>query len=147
MSRIENLKVKLFADGADIISMKRMSKSPVIQGLTTNPTLMRKAGISNYREFALEVLSQMKDKPISFEVFSDDFSEMQREAIEISSWAENVYVKIPITNTRGESTSSVIANLNQSGVKVNVTAIFNISQVEVALDSLGCDTPSYISIF
>lgn len=147
MSPIENLKVKIFADGADIADMIKMANSDLISGLTTNPTLMRKAGIKNYRDFAIEVLTNIKNKPISFEVFSDDLREMQREALEIASWAENVYVKIPIMNTRGEFTSEVIAYLSQNQVKVNVTAVFSHRQIGIALESLYGATSSYISIF
>ena len=108
MEKISNLKVKLFADGADLTGMLEMYKKPYIQGLTTNPTLMRKAGITDYRKFAQEVLTHIKTKPISFEVFSDDLQEMERQALEISTWGSNVYVKIPITNTQGISTEKIV---------------------------------------
>jgi transaldolase len=144
---IENLKIKIFADGADLNGMLEMYKKPYIQGLTTNPTLMRKAGIADYKSFALEVLSQIKDKPISFEVFSDELEEMKRQAIEISSWGENVYVKIPITNTLGESTGEVIDYLVRQEVKVNVTALMTTEQVVTIAKVLNSSVPSYVSVF
>jgi transaldolase len=144
---IENLKIKLFADGADLNGMLDMYNKSYIKGLTTNPTLMRKAGISNYKEFATEVLSQIKDKPISFEVFSDDLEEMKQQGLEIASWGQNVYVKIPITNTLGLSTSTVIEKLVQEGVKVNVTALMLPEQVQVVANVLNPDVPSYVSVF
>ena len=144
---IEDLKIKIFADGADLKGMLEMHEKPYIKGLTTNPTLMRKAGIANYKSFAFEVLSQIKEKPISFEVFSDEFAEMKRQAIEISSWGENVYVKIPITNTLGESTSKVVDYLVQQNVKVNVTALMTTEQVVEVAKVLDSSVPSYISVF
>lgn len=144
---IENLKIKIFADGADLNGMLEMYKKPYIQGLTTNPTLMRKAGVVNYKEFALEVLSHVVDKPISFEVFSDDLIEMQKQALEISSWGDNVYVKVPITNTKGESTKNVVRELVAKGIKVNVTAIFTTEQVRDVVEELDPSVPSYISVF
>jgi transaldolase len=144
---IESLKIKLFADGADLNGMLDMYNKSYIKGLTTNPTLMRKAGISNYKEFATEVLSQIKDKPISFEVFSDDLEEMKQQGLEIASWGQNVYVKIPITNTLGLSTSTVIEKLVQEGVKVNVTALMLPEQVQVVANVLNPDVPSYVSVF
>ena len=124
-----NLKIKIFADGANKSEMLEMSQNAVIKGLTTNPSLMRKAGVENYKEFALDVLSKIKDKPISFEVFSDDLNEMERQAIEISSWAKNVYVKLPITNTKGITTSKLIKYLSDKNIKLNVTAVFTLKQV------------------
>lgn len=144
---VENLQVKLFADGADLSGMLEMNAKPYIKGLTTNPTLMRKAGITNYKEFATEVLSQIKEKPISFEVFSDDLEIMKRQALEIASWAENVYVKIPVTNTLGISTSPVIEFLVKQGVKVNVTALMTSEQVETVARVLDPNVPSYVSLF
>lgn len=144
---IESLKIKLFADGADLNGMLEMYNKSYIKGLTTNPTLMRKAGISNYKEFATEVLSQIKDKPISFEVFSDDLEEMKQQGLEIASWGQNVYVKIPITNTLGLSTSIVIEKLVQEGVKVNVTALMLPEQVQVVANALNPEVPSYVSVF
>jgi transaldolase len=144
---IENLKIKIFADGADLNGMLEMHEKPYIKGLTTNPTLMRKAGISDYKSFAIEVLSQIKEKPISFEVFSDELAEMKRQAMEISSWGENVYVKIPITNTKGESTKSVVRVLVEKGIKVNVTAIFTPEQVRDVVAELDPSVSSFISVF
>lgn len=121
--KLEDLRIKIFADGADLETMIRLNDDPLIKGLTTNPTLMRKAGITNYEAFAKEVLKHVTKKPISFEVFSDEFSEMERQAHKISSWGENVLVKIPVMNSRGEYTFNVIESLSKSGVKVNATAI------------------------
>lgn len=142
-----DLKIKLFADGADLSGMLEMYKKPYIKGLTTNPTLMRKAGISDYRSFAMDVLSEIKDKPISFEVFTDDFDEMIRQALEISSWASNVFVKIPITNTLGVSTANVVKNLTSKGCRVNVTALMTPQQVNDIRVSLNPEVPSYVSLF
>ena len=143
----ESFKIKLFADGADLNGMLEMNSKPYIKGLTTNPTLMRKAGITDYKGFAAEVLSHITEKPISFEVFSDDLDEMKRQALEISGWGKNVYVKIPITNTRGVSTASIVQNLVQQGVKVNVTALMTPHQVQTVADVLEPSIPSYVSIF
>ena len=146
-SRIEDLKVKIFADGADLQEMIGMSEKSYISGLTTNPTLMRKAGVLDYRKFAKDVLAQIQTKPISFEVFSDDLSEMKKQALEIASWGENVYVKIPISNTFGLSTADVVHELTDLGVKVNVTAIMTTNQVERITAALNPKIPSYISVF
>ncbi len=145
--RIEDLKVKIFADGADLQEMIEMSEKSYISGLTTNPTLMRKAGVLDYRKFARDVLAEIQSKPISFEVFSDDLTEMKTQALEIASWGENVYVKIPISNTLGFSTSDVVCELTTAGVKVNVTAIMTPKQVEEIATSLNPKVPSYISVF
>lgn len=144
---VEKLKVKLFADGADLSGMIEMNAIPYIQGLTTNPTLMRKAGIIDYKKFALDVLSEIKVKPISFEIFSDDLEEMKRQGMEIASWGENVYVKIPVTNTFAKSTSEVIAYLAKQGVKVNVTALMTIEQVRTVVEVLQPEIASYVSVF
>jgi transaldolase len=144
---MNDLKVKIFADGADIETMISMSKLDYIKGLTTNPTLMRKSGISDYKAFSLEVLSHIKTKPISFEVFSDDEEEMIRQAKEIDSWAENVYVKIPITTSKGQPTTKVIRILVENEVKVNVTAIMTVEQVKETCKVLSDKVPSYISVF
>ncbi len=146
-TNLSELKIKLFADGADLETMVAMSKQEHIKGLTTNPTLMRKSGVSDYKAFSLEVLSQIKTKPISFEVFSDDENEMIRQGMEIASWAENVYVKIPITSSHGKSTSEVIKKLVQNRVKVNVTAIMTTQQVADTCNVLSDSVPSYISVF
>jgi transaldolase len=144
---VETLQVKLFADGADLNGMLEMSSKSYIKGLTTNPTLMRKAGITNYKVFATEVLSLITQKPISFEVFSDDLDEMKRQGLEIASWGKNVYVKIPVTNTLGISTIPVISYLTNQGVKVNVTAVMTTKQVETVANALNPKTPSYLSVF
>jgi transaldolase len=144
---VNDLKIKLFADGADLQGMLEMAAKPFIQGLTTNPTLMRKAGIEDYRKFAHDVLFQITDKPISFEVFSDDLEEMKRQGVEIASWGQNVYVKIPITTTSGDSTSPVVEFLVNRGVKVNVTALMTQDQVIHITKVLNPETPSYVSVF
>src|SRR6476619_824556 len=125
----ENLRVKTFADGANLASMVELARSPRIAGFTTNPTLMRAAGVTDYRAFAHEVLAAIPDRPISFEVFSDELKEMERQAREISSWGEHVYVKIPVSNTRGDTTGPLIRTLSHAGVKVNVTALMTLDQV------------------
>jgi len=147
MEKVSDLKVKLFADGADLAGMLEMYEKPYIQGLTTNPTLMRKVGITDYRKFAQEVLTHIKTKPISFEVFSDDLEEMERQALEISTWGTNVYVKIPITNTQGKSTERIVENLVKKDVKVNVTALMTTEQVTRISKVLGDSIPNYVSVF
>ena len=142
-----NLKVKLFADGAEKAGMLEMYKNPLISGFTTNPTLMKKAGITDYESFAKDILSVIKDRPISFEVFSDDFIEMEKQAMKIASWGSNVYVKIPITNTKSESCISLVKILSDKGVKVNVTAIFTIQQVTELLPALKNSPASNVSVF
>ena len=146
-SKIENLKVKLFADGADIKGMIEMASKPIISGLTTNPTLMKKAGVTNYVSFAKEVLREVTSKPISFEVFSDELDEMRNQAVKISRWGDNVFVKVPITNSRGFSTKEVVKDLTSSGVKVNVTAVMTLDQVRSTLDVLDPSVESNISVF
>jgi transaldolase len=141
------LNVKLFADGADKLGIIEMNKNPLISGFTTNPTLMKAAGIKDYRAFALDILSHIKDKPISFEVFSDDFNEMEKQALEISSWADNIYVKIPITNTRSESSKNLIERLSNAGVKLNITAMMTASQVKNILPALINGPAAYVSVF
>lgn len=147
MKTITDLKIKIFADGADKNGMLEMYSKPYIMGLTTNPTLMKKAGIKDYKAFALDILKSIQDKPLSFEVFSDDFEDMKRQALEINSWGENVYVKIPVTNTKGASTCNVIQELSNHGVKLNVTAIMTLTQVRDVVFSLNIDVPAYISVF
>jgi len=144
---LQNLQVKIFADGADRDTMIEMSKKPYIKGLTTNPTLMHKAGVRDYRAFAKEVLAVVKNKPISFEVFSDDFDEMIYQAQEIASWGKNVNVKIPITNTKGVESLKVIKFLSEKEITVNVTAIMTLSQVKTVVNSLSPTTAAFISIF
>lgn len=147
MRAVKKFNTKIFADGANKESMVALYANPLVAGFTTNPTLMKKAGITNYKDFALDVLSVITDKPISFEVFADEFDEMEAQALEISSWAKNVFVKIPITNTRSESSVPLIGRLAKAGVKVNVTAILTIEQVEAALPSAANCPAAYISIF
>jgi transaldolase len=147
MTSVANLKVKIFADGADLAGMVEMYKKPFIKGFTTNPTLMRKAGISDYRAFAREVLAAIPDRPISFEVFSDEFPEMERQAREIASWGGNVNVKIPVTNTQGEPSYKLIRALSSAGIKLNVTAVFTLEQVRDVVAHLDPKTPAYVSVF
>jgi transaldolase len=147
MPSLTNLRVRIFADGADKSAMVEMAKRPFIAGLTTNPTLMRKAGISDYRAFARDVLSVIRDKPISFEVFSDEFDEMERQALEIAGWGNNVFVKIPVTNTRGTPADELIATLAKAGVKLNVTAVMTEQQVRRVSTVLGDQIPCNISVF
>ena len=144
---LADLKVKLYADGADIPTMVEMYTKPYIQGFTTNPTLMRKSGVVDYCAFARDILKVIRDRPISFEVFADDFGEMEAQALEISSWAENVIVKIPVTNTRGEPSDAVLKNLSSAGVKLNVTAVLTLDQVSRAAKCVGGSSPSKISVF
>jgi len=142
-----SIQVKIFADGADMQTMLEMSRKNYVRGLTTNPTLMHKAGIRDYRRFAEEVLAEIKDKPISFEVFSDNLEEMISQGLEIASWSENVNVKIPVTNTEGLSTRPVIEYLSRQGVSLNVTAIMTNEQVTRVVDAIHGDAKSYISVF
>jgi transaldolase len=144
---VDALKVKIFADGADEAGILEMYKRPYIKGFTTNPTLMRKAGISDYRVFAKNVLDAIPDRPISFEVFSDEFSEMERQAMEIASWGTNVYVKVPVTNTRREPSYELVRKLSRAGVKINVTAVMTLDQVRDVAKAISLETPAYISIF
>jgi transaldolase len=145
--KAENMRVKIFADGADKEGMLEMYKLPYIKGFTTNPTLMRKAGIKDYRAFAKEMVRLIPDRPISFEVFSDDFREMERQAMEIAGWGPQVYVKIPISNTRGEPANDLAGRLSHAGVRLNITAIMTLEQVRDVLLKLSPKTSSYISIF
>jgi transaldolase len=139
--------VKIFADGADMEGLLRLAADPRIKGFTTNPTHMRTAGIPDYVAFAKAVLEKLTDRPISFEVFTDEIDEMRAQALEIASWGANVYVKIPVTNTRGESTAELVRELSHSGVQVNVTALMTISQVETMTEALQGGAPSNISVF
>ncbi|MEE8574825.1 MAG: transaldolase [Thermodesulfobacteriota bacterium] len=147
MKSVDELKVKIFADGADKDGMLEMHSEPYIKGFTTNPTLMRMAGVEDYSAFAKDIVQAIPDRPISLEVFSDDFSEMKRQAEEISSWGENVNVKIPITNTKGEPSYDLVEELSKEGVWVNVTALFTLDQVQNVVDRISPDTPCYISVF
>jgi transaldolase len=145
--KVSDLKVKIFADGADVKGMVEMYGKPFVKGFTTNPTLMRKAGITDYRGFAKEVLAAIPDRPISFEVFSDDFAQMERQAKEIASWGKNVNVKIPVTNTQGEPAYKLIRALASAGIKLNVTAVFTLEQVRDVMAHLDAKTPAYVSVF
>jgi transaldolase len=147
MSDIKSLKVKLFADGADLAGMKEMAANPMIKGFTTNPTLMRKAGVADYKAFALEVLKAIPDRPVSFEVFADDFGQMEQQALEIASWGRNVNVKIPVTNTKREFCGPLVERLSKAGVKLNVTALLTLEQVRRVTERLAAETPAIISVF
>ena len=147
MKTLADLPIKIFADGADRDGMFKLYRDPLIQGMTTNPTLMRKAGISDYEKFAREILETVKTKPISFEVFSDDFADMRRQALKIAKWQDNVYVKIPITNTKGESALPLVGELAKSGVRLNVTALLTLAQVEGVAGQLHRDIPAVVSVF
>jgi transaldolase len=146
-TKIRDLKIKIFADGADLKQISKLNKEDYIKGFTTNPTLMRKAEIVDYKKFAIELLNQVKDKPISFEVFSDDINIMEEQAMEISSWGKNANVKIPITNTKGESTVDLIGRLSKQGVVCNVTAIFTIRQLKNVLSVLDNEASTILSVF
>jgi transaldolase len=141
------LRVKIFADGADRAGMLELYANPVIAGFTTNPTLMREAEVEDYTAFAHEILEAIPDRPISFEVFSDDFEDMERQAREISAWGDNVYVKIPVTNTAAERSDELIARLAAEGVKLNVTALMTLDQVKWVTDCLVGGPPAFISVF
>lgn len=147
MNRLDTLKVKIFADGANKKNMLEMYSKNFVKGLTTNPSLMKKEGIKDYKNFCRDILKLIKDKPISFEVFSDDFNEMERQALEIASWADNVYVKIPITNTKKETCYQTIKKLSKNNVKLNITALMTLKQVKEIVSVLQPNVPSYVSIF
>jgi transaldolase len=147
MTAARSLNIKIFADGADRSAILELYGNPLIQGFTTNPTLMRKAGVKEYELFAKDILKEIKDRPISFEVFSDEFAEMESQAMKLASWGGNVYVKIPVTNTRGESAAPLVARLASRGVKVNATAILTLQQVSEIASSLAGGPPSVISVF
>ncbi len=147
MTTIAGLKVKIFADGADLAGMKEMYANPLIEGFTTNPTLMRKAGVQDYEAFARQVVEAIPDRPISFEVFADEFDEMERQALNISSWGDHVYVKIPVTNTKQQFTGTLIERLSKAGVALNVTAVMLPEQVRSITERLAPDTPAIISVF
>jgi transaldolase len=144
---LDGLRVKIFADGADKAGMLDMAGLPYIAGFTTNPTLMRKAGIVDYRAFARDVVASLPDRPISFEVFSDEFCEMERQAQEIASWGDNVYVKLPVTNTRREPASALIRKLASAGIQLNITALMTLDQVREVSADLAGGSPSFISVF
>lgn len=147
MKTAEQLRVKVFGDGAELQGILDLARQPWIKGFTTNPTLMHKAGISDYRAFALEVLAAVPDRPISFEVFSDEFAEMEAQALEIASWGRNVNVKIPITNTRREFSGPLISRLSRQSVALNITAIMTTDQVQRTMDALQGEAAAYISVF
>ena len=145
--KLEKLKIKIFADGAEIESIKKLNSNNFIKGFTTNPSLMKKAGVKDYKEFALRLLSEVQDKPISFEVFSDEITEMEKQAYEISKWGKNVNVKIPVTNTKKESTAELIRKLSSKGIVCNITALFTTDQVKEVYDAIDKSTPSILSVF
>jgi len=145
--KLTDLRTKIFADGAELDGMLAMYREPYISGFTTNPTLMHKAGVADYREFARAVLAAIPDRPISFEVFSDDFAEMEAQARDIATWGEQVYVKIPVTNTRRQSAFDLIHRLSHAGVKVNVTAVMGLEQVRNVTEALKGGAPSNVSVF
>ena len=147
MQTLADLKIRIFADGADKATLFALNADSLIQGMTTNPTLMKKVGISDYENFAHEVLSEIIEKPISFEVFSDEFPEMRRQALKISKWQKNVYVKIPVTNTRTEPSLPLIRELAKEGVRLNITAILTTDQVRDVVQALDPKTPSVVSVF
>jgi transaldolase len=147
MTTVDELKVKIFADGADLAGMLEMYAKPYIKGFTTNPTLMHKAGLKDYKAFAKEVLARIADRPISFEVFSDEFAEMERQAREIATWGENVYVKVPVTNTRREPAYELVQRLSHEGVKLNITALMTLDQVRAVTDAVRRGAHSCISVF
>jgi len=144
---VKDLKVKLFADGAERAGILKMYENPLIRGFTTNPTLMRKAGITDYEAFAKDIVSAVPDRPISLEVFADEFAEMERQALKISRWGENVYTKIPVTNTRRESSLDLVCRLARQGVKLNVTALMTLQQVKEVGAALASGPPAYVSMF
>jgi len=143
----EGLHIKLFADGADLAVIERLAQDSRIKGFTTNPTLMRKSGVQDYRAFAQDMLRLVPDRPISFEVFSDDFEEMERQANEIAAWGTNVFVKVPVTNTRGEFSGPLITRLAEAGVQLNVTALLTVDQVAQVVECLSAGTRSFVSVF
>jgi transaldolase len=147
MSSVDELRVKIFADGADFDGIMKMYANPLIKGFTTNPTLMRKAGISDYEAFAHKVLAAVKDRPVSFEVFADDFEQMEQQALAIASWGKNVNVKVPVTTTRGEFAGPLIRRLSKAGVALNVTAVFTLDQVSRIVECLDEHTPAIVSVF
>jgi transaldolase len=144
---VASLKVKLFADGADLAGIQEMAANPLIKGFTTNPTLMRKAGVADYKAFALQALQAVGGRSISFEVFADDFGDMETQALEIASWGRNIYVKIPVTNTKREFSGPLIERLSRAGVQLNVTALLTLDQVKRVTDKLAPETPAIISVF
>jgi transaldolase len=147
MKTLSDLRVAIFADGAEKAGMLQMYAKPYIKGFTTNPTLMRKAGVTDYEKFARDILREIPDRPISFEVFADDFPEMARQARKIASWGKNIRVKIPVTNTRRESAVPLCERLTQEGIQLNVTAIFTLEQVRAVVEAVKRGAPTYVSVF
>jgi len=147
MPRVDQLRVKIFADGADKASMMEMYKNPHVKGFTTNPTLMRKAGVTDYESAAKDIVAAIPDRSVSFEVFADDFSEMERQARRITTWGKHVSVKIPITNTKRESAIPLVRKLSQDGIATNVTAIFTLDQVQAVVDAVTGGAPCFVSVF
>jgi transaldolase len=144
---VSQLKIKIYADGADLKSMKESAANPMVKGFTTNPTLMRSAGVTDYKAFALDVLKAIPDSPVSFEVFADDFPTMELQAREIATWGKNVYVKIPVTNTKGEFAGPLLEALSRDGINLNVTAIFTLEQTRKVAAALAVNTPAVVSVF
>jgi len=147
MNALQNLNIKIFADGANVKEMVKIYKDGIVNGFTTNPTLMRKDGVTNYEEFAKEVLSEITDLPISFEVFADDFETMEKEARKIDGWGKNIFIKIPITNTKGESSIELIEKLSHDGLTLNITAMLTLDQVKDVSNVISPDTKTIVSIF
>ena len=147
MMNLSELKIKIFADGADKRGILDLYRNPLIQGFTTNPTLMRQAGISDYEAFARDILAEVPDRPFSLEVFSDDFEEMGRQARKLATFGPNVYVKIPVTNTQGESAAPLVRQLTQENIKLNVTAILTLDQVRTTVEALEGSPSAYVSVF
>ncbi len=147
IANTQNIKVQLYADGADIKQILVLTNNPLIKGFTTNPSLMRAAGVTDYEQFARELLHLVPNHPISFEVFADDLGLMEKQALQIATWGKNVYVKIPVTNTKGESTASIIRRLSNAKIALNVTAILTLQQAQEVADALAVDTPAVVSIF
>ena len=144
---VKKFNIDIYADGANLNSIKKLNRLNFIKGFTTNPSLMKKAGVRNYKKFAISVLKLVKKKPVSFEVFSDDLNKMEDQARIISSWGENSYAKIPITNTRGKKTKDIIKKLSKSGVKLNITAVLTLDQVRDVYNSVSSDADVILSIF
>lgn len=147
MFDLTGLRVEIFGDGADRNAMSALAENPLIKGFTTNPTLMRAAGVDDYEQFARDVIAAIPSLPISFEVFADEFDEMERQALRIADWGDNVYVKVPVTDTAGKPTERVVSALSEQGVKLNVTAVFTPEQTRWISEALGGRTPAFISVF
>lgn len=147
MPSLADLRIKIFSDGADLQGILAMCANPLIKGFTTNPTLMRKAGVADYEAFGRELLAHVRDRPVSLEVFADDFDEMERQALYIASWGPNVNVKVPVTNTRGDSSARLIERLSKQGVVLNVTALLTLEQVRTVARALCPATPAIVSVF